>query len=313
MSGLSHIFWSTQGLCSSRSPPSPFSAHSLSHGVRPSSLTVTVPGGHPTVLEPSLCWSLHGNLVAPSPTASPGFSSGVLTLPHGAKPWHLSHPPPLSRVSYCNWYFTFTSGLSCCQASVVLHDLLNSEASKLPEPVLPEKRIRITKLGFQHEMQPWPPLDHNRFCVLPLIKHTQKIPPQWCWFLLNNSWFLSPSWPESLSQQSKSFVWVILVLSYNWFFSSRWPHPQILNSRYYMNSPDGVLKEHLTSPLKLHEPGLCHVHCLNPSLLSHLGKLLHFGHSTAFPTQILSIVLPQATWSGQSQQHPTPGTNFWLS
>lgn len=73
------IFWADLELCRSRS--------SLPPRLRPAHFTaVAALGGLPMVQSSPKFWCLCCNWAAPSPTSSPGLSSGTLTMSHGSKP-----------------------------------------------------------------------------------------------------------------------------------------------------------------------------------------------------------------------------------
>lgn len=159
-------------------------------------------------------------------------------------------------------------GATQCQILSDLHDPF-----KYSKPAPPEWLVHY-KVQLPAQDTTMPPL-YSSFCVLTLGNTFQKISPQQC-YLLNHSWFFSPSWPDTTDPSHKwhsrgllpfEMLWARLLLSalLSIFLSSRLPQNRLLSSRYSMAF-------------------------LSPC-----------------------TVLPKITWSGLSQKHPTPGTSFYLS
>lgn len=160
-------------------------------------------------------------------------------------------------------------GATQCQILSDLHDPF-----KYSKPALPEWLVHY-QVQLPAQDTTMPPL-HSSFCVLTLENIFQKISPQQCCSLLNQSWFFSTIWPDTTDPSHKwrsrgllpfEMWWARLLLSarLSVFLPSRLPQHRLLSSRYSMAF-------------------------LSPS-----------------------TVLPQITWSGLLQKHPTPGTNFYLS
>jgi hypothetical protein len=124
-------------------------------------------------------WSSHGTSISKNagvpcckwavltPIASPGLSPGTLDLPHSAKPQLLSMPS------------------TCFQNQ---HRLSDSYTSKF---------------SCRCKVHPWWLWNTAASVCWPWGNTSQKTSPQWCWSLLNYSWFFSSSWPDTIDSSHK--------------------------------------------------------------------------------------------------------------
>lgn len=113
------------------------------------STPVAVLGSCPTVLTSPECCRLSCNWASPSPRASELFQ-GLLPCCMVAN-LNFSQWPLQLSVFYCNWGCTFTSRLSLCHGSTILHDPIHaskiSNTWKTPTACQVQLPIQITALG----------------------------------------------------------------------------------------------------------------------------------------------------------------------
>lgn len=114
------------------------------------------------------------------------------------------HNPFIPRVFFL--FFTSTQVvLSSVTSAVLLHTKTHAPYDPFmhPKPIPHGRLLHSAKVGCQHGIQLWLPMDHS-ICVFILKKHSQNISLQWYWSLSNHGQFLSfckPTWIVPVEQR----------------------------------------------------------------------------------------------------------------